>query len=103
MNNEILEKINKLEQQILVWACCYYRFDYNIVSDAMYDNKGWELMELIKQYPNEFKKSKYYEEFYEYDKGDTPSAFNINFMLPNIQSRAWHLIQLLKEENNNEN
>ena len=103
MNEKILEKINKLEQQILVWACAYERFSYSLIPDRTYDDKGWELMELIKQYPNEFKKSKYYEEFYNYDKGDTPSAFNINFMLPNIQSRAWHLIQLLKEENNNDN
>lgn len=99
MNQDIIDKMNELEQKILVWACCYYRFDYNIVSDRLYDDKGWELMDLIKKYPKEFKKSKYYEEFYSYCDGNTPSAFNINYMLPNIQSRAWHLVNLLKEEN----
>lgn len=98
MNQEVIERMNTLEQKILVWACAYYRFDYNLVSDSLYDKRGIELMNLIKEYPNEFEKTKWYEEFYDYCEGDTPSAFNVNYTHPYIQSRAYHLVNLLKRE-----
>lgn len=97
MNKDILSLINRRERQILVHACCYYRFNENLISDYQYDAWGLELIDLMEKYPLEFKASEYYDEFIRYCDGGTPSAFNLHYTLPNIQNRAGHLINLYRK------
>ncbi len=63
MNQEVLSKINNLEQKILVWSIIYYRFGDSIITDKQYDTTAKELQRLIKEYPQEFGQSILYEDF----------------------------------------
>lgn len=63
MRQIILEKINQLEQQILVHSIIYYRLGSSIWDDFTYDRKAKELQELIKANPEEFKASILYNDF----------------------------------------
>ena len=94
MNEEILSLINRRENQILVMAAIYYRFNDNLISDNEYDHRGRELMMLAKQYPNEFKASYHYESFIDYINSDTPSTFDINYNSPEVISKAIQLLRL---------
>lgn len=66
MEQTILEKINQLEQQILVHSIMYYRLGASIWDDFKYDSKAKELQALIQANPEEFKKSILYEDFKEF-------------------------------------
>ena len=57
------EKIQLLQRSILVNSFAYYILDSNILSDFQYDANARQLEELAKNYPDEFKRSKYYEYF----------------------------------------
>lgn len=57
----VIEKINLLARWLIVHSIIYYEFDKNVVSDYVFDNNAQQFYNLIKQYPNEFKKSKYYK------------------------------------------
>lgn len=66
MEQDILEKINQLEQQILVHSIMYYRLGASIWDDFTYDRKARELQALIKANPEEFSKSILYNDFKEF-------------------------------------
>lgn len=66
----IVEKIQLLQRWILVQSFAYYELDENIASDFTYDANAMQLVELIKTYPEEFKRSRYYEYFYDYCQAD---------------------------------
>ena len=66
MEQTILEKINQLEQQILVHSIMYYRLGASIWDDFKYDRKAKELQALIQANPEEFKASILYEDFKEF-------------------------------------
>lgn len=61
-----LEKIQLLQRSILVNSFCYYELDSNILSDFQYDTNAKQLAELKKEYPDDFKRSRYYEYFHDY-------------------------------------
>lgn len=63
MRQNILEKINQLEQQILVHSIIYYRLGTSIWDDFKYDGKAKELQSLIENNPAEFEKSILYDDF----------------------------------------
>lgn len=63
MEQTTLEKINQLEQQILVHSIMYYRLGVSIWDDFKYDRKAKELQALMEANPEEFKKSILYEDF----------------------------------------
>lgn len=63
MIQTILEKINQLEQQILVHSIMYYRLGASIWDDFTYDTRARELQKLIQENPEEFKKSILYDDF----------------------------------------
>lgn len=63
LEQTILEKINQLEQQILVHSIMYYRLGASIWDDFMYDRKAKELQRLIEANPDEFKASILYNDF----------------------------------------
>ena len=61
-----VERIQLLQRSILVNSFAYYELDSNILTDFQYDNNAKQLAELKKQYPDEFKRSRYYDYFYDY-------------------------------------
>ena len=62
----IIEQIQLLERSILVNSFAYYELNENILSDFQYDANAIQLSELKREYPEEFKRSKYYDYFYDY-------------------------------------
>ena len=94
MNQEILDLINRRENQILLHSCIYYKFNDNLIEDWQYDSIGKDLLELAKDYPDEFKASYHYEEFIDYVNSDTPSGFNLRYSTVENVSKAMHLLRL---------
>lgn len=61
--DDVLSKINQLEQQILVHSIIYYRLGSSIWDDEQWNKKAKELQGLVEQYPEQFKQSILYEDF----------------------------------------
>lgn len=61
-----LEKIQLLQRSILVQSFAYYELDNNLLSDFAYDANAKQLAELKKEYPDEFKRSRYHTYFHDY-------------------------------------
>lgn len=64
------EKIQLLQRWILVQSFCYYELNENCASDFQYDNNARQLEDLAKTYPEEFKRSRYYEYFHDFYEAD---------------------------------
>lgn len=62
----IVEKIQLLQRSILVNSFAYYELDSNILSDFQYDDNAKQLAEMKNQYPDEFRRSRYYTYFHDY-------------------------------------
>ena len=75
----IVEKIQLLQRSILVNSFTYYELNDNILSDFDYDANARQLEELCKEYPEEFKRSRYYRYFNDfYDAGEhATSGFDL--------------------------
>lgn len=75
----IVEKIQLLQRWILVQSFAYYELNTNIASDHDYDANARQLEELVKQYPDEFKRSRYHLYFHDfYDAGEhATSGFDL--------------------------
>lgn len=65
-----VEKIQLLQRSILVNSFAYYELDENILSDFQYDNNAKQLEALKKEYPEEFKRSRYYDYFHDFGSED---------------------------------
>jgi hypothetical protein len=65
-----VERIQLLERSILVNSFAYYVLDGNILSDFQYDINAKQLAELKKEYPDEYKRSRYYEYFKDFCSDD---------------------------------
>ena len=63
LNLVVLSKINQRERQIMVHSYLYYEMDKNIIQDSTYDRWMRELVQLRRDFPNEYKQSCLYEEF----------------------------------------
>lgn len=61
-----VEMIQLLERSILVDSFAYYELNETIKSDFDYDANARQLAELKKEYPDEFKRSRYYDIFHDY-------------------------------------
>lgn len=75
----VVEKIQLLQRSILVNSFAYYELNENILTDFQYDANARQLEELVKQYPDEFKRSRYYTFFHDfYDAGEhATSGFDL--------------------------
>lgn len=62
----LVERIQLLQRWILVQSFAYYELNENIASDFAYDDNAKQLAEMKRQYPDEFKRSKYFEYFKDY-------------------------------------
>lgn len=78
-----LEKIQLLERWILVQSFAYYELDENIASDFDYDHNAIQLIELKKEHPDDFKRSRYYKYFYDYDSSSEDVHYVSGFDLLN--------------------
>lgn len=65
-----LERIQLLQRSILVNSLAYYELNENILTDFQYDDNAKQLAALKKEYPDEFKRSRYHEYFYDYCSDD---------------------------------
>ena len=66
----IVERINLLERWILVQSFAYYELDENIAADSVYDANSHQLAKMLEHHPEEAKRSRYYQYFYDFT-GDT--------------------------------
>lgn len=64
------EKIQLLQRSILVHSFAYYEIDQNIAPDYIYDNNAKQLVELMRRYPEESKRSRYYTYFKDFCSED---------------------------------
>lgn len=62
----VVEKIQLLQRWILVQSFAYYELNENIASDFKYDDNAKQLVKLMKNNPEEAKRSRYSEYFYDY-------------------------------------
>lgn len=76
MNKEVLELINRRENQLLLHCALYYKFGKNIISDNLYDKWSFELKDLIDEYPKEFSLSNNKDNF---NKFDPSSGYYLNY------------------------
>lgn len=66
----IVEKIQLLQRSILVQSFAYYELNSNILSDFQYDDNAKQLIELMKEYPEEAERSRYAAYFKDYCPDD---------------------------------
>lgn len=66
----IVERIQLLQRSILVNSFAYYELNDNILTDFQYDANARQLEELVKQHPDEFKRSRYYTYFHDFYDSD---------------------------------
>ena len=95
MKQTILEKINQRERQLMVHCCLYYAMNTNIIDDDTYDKFSFELADLIKKYPDDFKKSVYHKDFLEFNPS---TGLGIMYRKPEIIKVAYHLKQYHKKK-----
>ena len=76
-----LEKIQLLQRSILVDSFAYYELNENIKSDFQYDANAMQLIELMKQYPDEASRSRYAGYFHDYCPEDGEAHYTSGFDL----------------------
>lgn len=96
-----LEKIQLLERSILVNSYAYYELNENLLSDYQYDRNTRQLLELKNAAPEDFKKSRYYKYFNNFESGtgfDLAGRLKKDKELFKIVSHDAHLALKLKHE-----
>lgn len=97
----IKDKIELLQRAILVDSYAYYELNENLLADYQYDRNTRQLLEFKELYPDEFKKSRYYRYFNNFESGtgfDLTSRLQKNKKLYSIISHDAHLALKLKRE-----
>ena len=90
-----LEKIQLLQRSILVNSFAYYELNDNILEDYVYDNNAKQLEELVKEYPDEFKRSKYYDYFHDFYDADEHSTSGFD-LLERVRKKDKQLYRYLR-------
>lgn len=76
-----VEKIQLLQRSILVNSFAYYVLDSNILTDFQYDANAMQLVELMKNHPEEAGRSRYHEYFHDYCPADDDAHYTSGFDL----------------------
>lgn len=100
LNVEIISQINRRERQILVHSYIYYNLNDNILEDHQYDAIARDLAKLIREYPEEFLRSKYYNIFINFGQDGCYSGYNIPHNQPETIHNAINVLKLHKYYNN---
>lgn len=72
-------KIEYIQRRIIIASIQYYELNKTVIEDYQYDGISHQLVELINESPKEFKKTKYYYCFKEFDGStgfDLPGKLN---------------------------
>lgn len=77
----IVERIQLLQRWILVQSFAYYELNENIASDFQYDANARQLVELMREYPDEAARSKYHLYFHDYCPATEDAHFTSGFDL----------------------
>ena len=77
----IVDKIQLLQRWILVQSFAYYELNENIASDFAYDDNARQLAEMKKEYPEEFRRSRYHLYFHDYCAGVEGAHYTSGFDL----------------------
>lgn len=67
MNEAIVKKIQRRRRQILVHSYMYYELNDSTIDDATWSERALELETLQRDYPEESRAAKYFEEFKDFD------------------------------------
>jgi hypothetical protein len=62
----VVEKIQLIQRWILVQSFAYYELNENIISDFKYDANAKQLERLVMENPEDAKRSRYYDYFYDF-------------------------------------
>ncbi len=62
----VVEKIQLLQRWILVQSFAYYELNSNVASDFKYDANARQLERLVMDNPEDAKRSRYYDYFYDF-------------------------------------
>lgn len=89
INKNIVSLIRRRMLQIAVHSYIYYSMDDNVISDATWSKWAMELVELIKNYPKEFKTIKHHEWFEDFD-GSTGYHL-VKYATPALITKAYML------------
>lgn len=71
-----IEKMNCLQGWIIVHSIIYYELNDTVVDDYMYDSNVKQLLDMISEFPDSFKRTTYYNAFYDYDGSTGFHLFN---------------------------
>lgn len=77
----ILQQIQLLQRWILVQSFAYYELNSNVSSDFQYDANAMQLVNLMREYPEESNQSRYYEYFKDYCTASDDAHFTSGFDL----------------------
>lgn len=91
----ITEKIQQRRYQMLVHSYLYYQLNNSIVSDSDFDRWAKELVELTENHPEEARKTRYHEEFKNFDGS---SGFDLPYNIPKIQDIGNRLLRRKSNE-----
>lgn len=91
------EQIELLERWILVQSFVYYELNDNIAPDYKYDANAIQLNILVKDWPDIFKKSRYYAYFHDFANNDGREHYVSGYHLlqrvrkkePDLYRRIW--------------
>lgn len=87
----VLEKIQLLQRSILVNSFAYYELNENILSDFQYDANAMQLVDLMKNNPDEAYRSRYSEYFHDY----CPTEEDIHY------TSGFDLLERVRKNDNN--
>lgn len=90
------EKIQLLQRSILVNSFSYYELNDNILTDFQYDANAKQLAELEREYPEEFRRSRYYPYFSDFCSEEDGTTNTSGFdLLERVRSRDKELYRHL--------
>lgn len=76
-----LDKIQLLQRSVLVNSFAYYELNGNVLSDHQYDANARQLVDLMRLYPEEAKKSRYRSYFQDFCGTDESLHYTSGFDL----------------------
>lgn len=93
----IVEKIQLLQRWILVQSFAYYELNENIASDFKYDENALQLTSLMREYPEEARRSRYHEYFKDYSSsGDEDTHYTSAFdLIERVRKTDYRLYRYL--------
>lgn len=88
-----ITKMSYLQRRVIVYSILYYNHSISLVSDTEYDDISRQLVNMIKENPEEYKKTKY---FYAMRDFDGSTGFDLFYRLNDAdKSYLLYLVDVL--------